>query len=76
MCLSGLGRLCIVDKSEAHKTESLVFDLNIYRPRFTFGLINGWDVEVLEDASEEETIGKRESPILDSIDHLMKNKRW
>ncbi|PON67588.1 hypothetical protein PanWU01x14_102250 [Parasponia andersonii] len=73
MCLSSLGQPCIVDKSEAHKIESLVVDLHIYRSRFAFSLINGQNVEVLEDMSEKETIRKRISPIFYSIDHLMKN---
>ncbi|PON92315.1 hypothetical protein TorRG33x02_119440, partial [Trema orientale] len=30
MGLSGLGHPCIIDKREAHKTESLVVDLNTY----------------------------------------------
>ncbi|PON68193.1 hypothetical protein PanWU01x14_097530 [Parasponia andersonii] len=76
MCLPGLGHLSVVDKSEAHKTESLVIDLHIYRPRFAFSLINGQDIEMSEDASEKETIRKRRSPTLYSIDHLMKNKKW
>ncbi|PON85555.1 hypothetical protein TorRG33x02_187040 [Trema orientale] len=52
MCFPGLGHPFIVDKSKAHKTESLVVDLNIYGPRFTFSLINSRNVEMLEDASE------------------------
>ncbi|PON67036.1 hypothetical protein PanWU01x14_106180, partial [Parasponia andersonii] len=74
MCLFSLGHPCVVDKSEAYKTKSLVVDLYIYGPRFVFSLLNGRNVEMLEDASEKETIEKRRSPILYCIDHLMKNK--
>ncbi|PON31650.1 hypothetical protein PanWU01x14_368220, partial [Parasponia andersonii] len=74
MSLLGFGHPFIVDKIESHETESLIVDLNVDGPWFTFSLIEWWNVEVLEDASKEETIRKKESLILYGIHHLMNNE--
>ncbi|PON32153.1 hypothetical protein PanWU01x14_363760 [Parasponia andersonii] len=42
----------IIDEAKTHKTEGPVVNLYIYSPWFTFGLINIWDVEMLEDAGK------------------------
>ncbi|PON59521.1 hypothetical protein PanWU01x14_158790, partial [Parasponia andersonii] len=76
MFLFGFGDLFVVEETESHETESLIIDFNVNSPWFAFCFIKWWDIQVLEDASKEDTVRKRGFPILYGVNHLMDNAVW